>query len=67
MDPFRLLFSVAFLISLVTVSVYRRKAQAGEEFDTAKEGVLFKLLRISGLSVWLYALIYMIYPPYLGY
>lgn len=59
---FRILFTLAFLSCLFIAGSYRRKAQAGEKFDTSQEGWLYLPLRLGGLALWGYCFLYMIYP-----
>ncbi|NUM45932.1 MAG: isoprenylcysteine carboxylmethyltransferase family protein [Anaerolineales bacterium] len=59
---FRLLFSLAFLTCFFIAGAYRRKAQAGEKFDTSQEGWVYLPLRLGGLALWGYCFVYMIYP-----
>lgn len=62
---FRLIFTLAFLTCLAITSSYRRKAQAGEKFDTSKEGWVYLPLRLGGLTLWSYCMLYMIAPSLL--
>jgi len=55
---FRLIFTLAFLTCLTITSLYRRKAQAGEKFDTSKEGWVYVPLRLGGLVLWGYCFVY---------
>ena len=59
---FRIIFTAAFLSCLFIAGSYRRKAQAGEKFDTSQEGRLYLPLRLGGLALWGYCFLYMIYP-----
>lgn len=59
---FRILFTLAFLSCLFIAGSYRRRAQAGEKFDTSQEGWLYIPLRLGGLALWGYCFLYMIYP-----
>lgn len=62
-DPvFRTLFTLAFLTCFVVVSSYRRKAQAGEKFDTSQEGWVYIPLRLGGLALWGYCFVYILAP-----
>jgi len=61
--PFRVLFAAAFVLNLGIVGRFRARAQAGRRFDYSREGwPLFLLLRISGLAVLAYCLLYVVAP-----
>ena len=64
---FRIIFSLAFLTCFTIASVYRRKAQAGEKFDTSQEGWIYIPLRLGGLVLWGYCFVYILYPPILDW
>lgn len=67
-DPiFRLIFTLAFLTTMFIAGSYRRKAQAGEKFDTSQEGWVYLPLRLGGLALWGYCFTYIIYPQALGW
>lgn len=61
---FRIVFSALFLLLFGVVTTYRVKAQARRTIDYSKEGgAVFLALRLGGLSIWLYCLLYGVYPP----
>lgn len=65
---FRAVFAILFLGIFAAVGRYRRRAQAGRSFEYEKEGrPLFLALRVGGLALWLYCLLYILYPPILGW
>ncbi len=60
---FRIVFGVLFVLLFGVVTVYRVKAQSGRTIDYSKEGgAVFLALRLGGLSIWLYCLLYAVYP-----
>ncbi len=60
---FRLVFAALFLLLAGVVGSYRWKAQAGRQIDYSREGrAIFLALRLGGLSVWLYCLLYVFHP-----
>lgn len=60
---FRFLFGAILLLNFGIVARFRAKAQAGRTFDYAREGKpLFLLLRLSGLAVLLYCVLYITAP-----
>lgn len=60
---FRIVFAALFLLLFGVVVTYRVKAQAARKFDYSKEGrALFLTMRLSGLALWLYCLLYVVYP-----
>jgi len=65
---FRIVFAVLFLFLFGVVGTYRRKAQAGRRIDYSAEGMpLLIALRLGGLFLWGYCLLYIIYPAPLGW
>lgn len=65
---FRLVFAAVFLLLFGIVSTYRRKAQAGRQIDYSKEGgPMFVALRLGGLLLWGYCLLYVVYPRVLSW
>ena len=60
---FRIVFGALFLLLFGVVTTYRVKAQSGRKIDYSKEGgAVFLALRLGGLSIWLYCLLYVVYP-----
>ncbi len=60
---FRIVFGALFLLLFGLVTTYRVKAQSGRKIDYSKEGgAIFLALRLGGLSIWLYCLLYVVYP-----
>ncbi len=60
---YRLAFAGLFLVLLVVVGSYRRRAQAGRRIDYSQESrPIFFALRLGGLALWLYCLLYAVYP-----
>ena len=60
---FRIVFGALFLLLFGLVTTYRVKAQSGRKIDYSKEGgAVFLALRLGGLSIWLYCLLYVVYP-----
>jgi protein-S-isoprenylcysteine O-methyltransferase Ste14 len=60
---FRIVFAALFLFLFVVVGTYRRKAQAGRRIDYSDEGMpLLLSLRLGGLFLWGFCLLYIIYP-----
>ena len=60
---FRIVFGSLFLLMFVVVTRYRMKAQSGRKIDYSNEGgAVFLALRLGGLSVWIYCLLYVFYP-----
>ena len=60
---FRIVFAALFLFLFVLVGTYRRKAQAGRKIDYSAEGLpLLIALRLGGLFLWGFCLLYIIYP-----
>ena len=65
---FRIVFGVLFLLLFGVVTTYRVKAQSGRKIDYSKEGgKVFLALRLGGLSIWLYCLLYVVYPRVLAW
>ena len=65
---FRIVFGVLFLLLFGVVTTYRVKAQSGRKIDYSKEGgAIFLALRLGGLSIWLYCLLYVVYPRVLAW
>ncbi len=65
---FRIVFAALFLFLFVLVGTYRRKAEAGRRIDYSVEGLpLLIALRLGGLFLWGYCLLYIIYPGPLGW
>ena len=65
---FRLVFAVVFLLLFGIVGTYRRKAQAGRRIDYSKEGsAMLIALRLGGLLLWGYCLLYVAYPRLLDW
>lgn len=65
---FRLVFAGLFATLLAVVAAYRRRALAGRRIDYSKEGrALFLALRLGGLALGLYCLLYVVYPRILGW
>jgi protein-S-isoprenylcysteine O-methyltransferase Ste14 len=67
MNTFRILFTIAFLLCFFIAGSYRRKAQAGEKFDTSGEGKIYRPLRLFGLIIWLYPIVYIINPAWVAW
>ena len=60
---FRIVFAALFLFLFGLVGTYRRKAQAGRRIDYSDEGLTMLIaLRLGGLFLWGYCLLYIIYP-----
>ncbi len=60
---FRIVFAALFLLLFGVVTTYRVKALSGRKIDYSKEGgAVFLALRLGGLSIWLYCLLYVVYP-----
>ena len=58
-----LVFGALFLLLFGLVTTYRVKAQSGRKIDYSKEGgAVFLALRLGGLSLRLYCLLYVVYP-----
>lgn len=59
-DPgFRFLFSVSLVLMMGRAAIYRRRAYAGERFDTSQEGgIILFLRRVVGLSALAYLILY---------
>ena len=65
---FRIVFGGLFLLLFGIVTAYRVKAQSGRKIDYSKEGgAVFLALRLGGLSIWLYCLLYVVYPQVLAW
>ena len=65
---FRIVFAVLFLVLFGVVGTYRRKAQAGRRIGYSLESrALFAALRLGGLSMWGYCVLYIVYPRLLGW
>ncbi len=65
---YRLAFAALFLVLLGVVGSYRRRAQAGRRIDYSLESrPIFFALRLGGLALWLYCLVYVVYPRPLGW
>lgn len=65
---FRLAFAILFVLLIVIVGTYRRRAQAGRRIDTSGEGRgRYLALRLGGLAMWGYCLLYIAYPRILGW
>ena len=65
---FRIVFGALFLLLFGVVTTYRVKAQSGRKIDYSKEGgAVFLALRVGGLSIWLYCLLYVVYPRVLAW
>lgn len=60
---FRIVFAALFLFLFIVVGTYRRKAQAGRRIDYSEEGMaLLIALRLGGLVLWGFCLLYIVYP-----
>ncbi len=65
---FRIVFAALFFLLFGIVGTYRRKAQAGRRIDYSKEGgAIFIALRLSGLLVAGYCLLYILHPRILDW
>ncbi len=65
---FRLVFATLFLLLFAVVGTYRRRAQRGRRIDYSKEGgALFLALRLGGLALWAYCVLYIAYPKPLAW
>ena len=65
---FRIVFAALFLFLFGVVGTYRRKALAGRRIDYADEGLVMLIaLRLGGLFLWGFCLLYIIYPRPLGW
>jgi len=65
---FRIVFAALFLFLFGVVGTYRRKAEAGRRIDYSVEGLpLLIALRLGGLFLWGYCLLFIIYPQPLGW
>jgi protein-S-isoprenylcysteine O-methyltransferase Ste14 len=60
---FRVVFAVLFVLLFGIVGTYRRRAQAGRRFDASPEGRgIFYALRLGGLALWGYCVLYVVFP-----
>ena len=58
---FRIVFGALCLLAFGVVTTYRVKAQSGRKIDYSKEGgAVLVALRLGGLSIWLYCLLYVV-------
>lgn len=65
---FRLVFATLFFLLFGIVGSYRRKAQSGRKISYSKEGgAMFFALRLGGLSLLAYCLLFVAYPRLLGW
>jgi protein-S-isoprenylcysteine O-methyltransferase Ste14 len=64
---FRIVFAALFVSLFILVATYRRKAQANRSVDYSVEGPRLVALRLSGLLVWTYCLLYIALPRVLGW
>ena len=65
---FRLVFAALFFLLFGIVGSYRRKAQSGRTISYSKEGgAMFFALRLSGLTLGGYCLLFVAYPRLLGW
>jgi protein-S-isoprenylcysteine O-methyltransferase Ste14 len=63
-----MVFGMLFLLLFGVVATYRIKAQSGRTIDYSKEGrAIFLALRLGGLSICLYCLLYIVYPRALAW
>lgn len=59
----RIMIGLLFIGLVVQVTSYRRRAQAGESYNLAREGWAVAIpLRIAGLALWLYLPLYVFLP-----
>lgn len=59
----RIMIGLLFIGLVVQVTSYRRRAQAGESYNLAREGWAVAIpLRIAGLALWLYLPLYVLLP-----
>ena len=60
---FRILFSISFVLTFLSVYLYRRQAQQGQRFSTEEEGRAVAVpLRVVGALMWLYPFFYILAP-----
>ena len=65
---FRIVFAALFFLLFGIVGTYRRKAQAGRRIDYSKEGgAIFIALRLGGLLMAGYCLLYILHPRILDW
>lgn len=60
---FRILFAISFILTIGSVTLYRRQAQKGQRFSSEEEGRAVAIpLRVAGALMWLYPFFYIVAP-----
>ncbi len=64
--PFRLALLATLVLTMGVVVYHRVRAHSGERFDRREEGVALAVaLRLAGLALWLFTLVYLIRPEWM--